>query len=78
MFPCQPRNPYGTRPSRLDVLDKAIRKFWDGFNDWFAYFFEFESGRITAKGNAFKIRELNRGVEGPREFFVNKGFYPGA
>jgi hypothetical protein len=78
MFPRQHRSPYSTRPSRLDILDKAIRKFRDDFYDWFAYFFEFGGGCIAAEDDASETRELNRGVEGPREFFVNKGFYPSA
>lgn len=78
MLPRQPRSPYGTRPSRLNTIDEAIREFWDGFYDCFAYFLEFGGGCITAKSDAFEIREFNRDVEWPREFFIDEGFHPGA
>jgi len=33
---------------------------------------------MAFRSDASESRELSRGTEGPREFFVNKGFHSGA
>lgn len=72
----QSRSPDSSHPSWLNTFNKPIRKFRNGVYDCFAYFIEFGGRCITAKDDTSEIGELNRGVQRPREFFVNESFYP--
>jgi hypothetical protein len=76
ILPGSPRCSHRSHPFGINaILDKAIRKFWDCFDNYFAELLEFGLGCSAAENDVFEIFELRGwvpGLGGWGKFFINK------